>query len=259
MALRGSLETALRTAACYTVLPVGVVAYSAAAVALASLGATRRRIDRVYSGFADLCLALAGTELFVRGLERAKPDQAYVVVANHESSWDPVGLVAALRDLSPRFLVKKELMKIPVFGRALAVTGNVIVDRRNTRLDVTRIQEQMEQRHIDVSMLFYAEGHRSRDGALQPFKKGAFATAIRYGLPVLPVGHAGAFRIWKPLSWRLHRGPMAIEVGDPIPVEGLGLDDRERLRDRTYEAVVALRAAARARLREMGVDPGGID
>jgi 1-acyl-sn-glycerol-3-phosphate acyltransferase len=112
---------------------------------------------------------------------------------------------------------------------------------------------------METSMLFYAEGTRSRDGALHAFKKGAFVTAIAYGLPILPIGHAGCYRIWSPLRFGLRSGPVVVEVGQPIPVEHLAYDDREPLRDQTFEAVRELRARARKRIRELGVEPGGID
>jgi 1-acyl-sn-glycerol-3-phosphate acyltransferase len=117
----------------------------------------------------------------------------------------------------------------------------------------------MAERALDVSVLFYAEGTRSRDGALHPFKMGAFVTAINSGLPVLPIGHAGSYRIWTPLSLWVRKLPMVVEIGAPIPVDALTSDNRDRLREETHKAVASLRMAARKRLREMGYDPGGID
>ena len=259
MALRSSLVTSLRAALCLAVLPIGLLLYSAWAVLLALLGAPRQRIDRVYTGFADLGLRTAGTSLHVRGRENVKPDQSYVVVANHESNWDPVGLLAALRDLSVRFVIKRQIIRFPVFGRALMLTGNVKVERDKTRTDVKRVREGMQSRAPEVSMLFYAEGTRGREGAFRPFRKGAFVSAIRFGLPILPVGHAGAYYIWKPLTWIVRKGAMAIEIGAPIPVDGLAVQDREKLRDDTRKAVGELRYRARARVRELGAEPGGID
>ena len=107
--------------------------------------------------------------------------------------------------------------------------------------------------------MFFAEGTRSQDGALHPFKKGAFATAIGFGLPVLPVAIAGTRPIWPKGKLRVRRGTVAIEVGEPIPIEGLTIDDRAGLRDRTHAVVAELRTVARQRLRDWGFDPGGID
>jgi 1-acyl-sn-glycerol-3-phosphate acyltransferase len=88
---------------------------------------------------------------------------------------------------------------------------------------------------------------------------GAFATALAFGLPVLPVAHAGTDAIWPKGRVRLRRGVVAVEVGEPIPTDGLGFEDRAALRDRTHAAVAVLRSRARRRLREQGCDPGGID
>jgi 1-acyl-sn-glycerol-3-phosphate acyltransferase len=135
----------------------------------------------------------------------------------------------------------------------------VRVVRTDTQDDVDRIRKQMETQSREVSMIFYAEGTRSRDGALHPFKKGAFVTAISHGLPVLPLGHAGCYRIWPPLTFGIRSGPVVVEIGRPIPVEHLTYDDRDKLRDQTFDAVRELRARARKRVRELGADPGGID
>jgi 1-acyl-sn-glycerol-3-phosphate acyltransferase len=226
---------------------------------LVLVGGPRAWIDQAYTGFARFALWVAGTRVEVSGLEHVRPGQAYVVVPNHESDWDPVVLMAALKQLRLRAVIKEQAARIPIFGRALLRSGNVRVERTDTATDVQRIREAMDARRPDVSMLFYAEGTRSRDGAFHAFKKGAFVTAIAYQLPLLPVGTAGTRRVWPPLTLRLRSGPVVVEIGSPIPVAGLTLDDRDRLRDETHRAVTELRAVARRRLRGLGVEPGGID
>jgi 1-acyl-sn-glycerol-3-phosphate acyltransferase len=158
-----------------------------------------------------------------------------------------------------RFIIKKELMRIPIFGNALQHSGNVRVVRTETGGDVERIRRGMEERDPAISIIFFAEGTRARDGALHPFKIGAFTTAIGYGLPILPVAHAGNFAIWPKGKLQLRRGPAVIQVGEPIPTDGCKYEDRGALRDQTYEAVAKLRSLARQRVRSLGHDPGGID
>jgi 1-acyl-sn-glycerol-3-phosphate acyltransferase len=255
----GTLDSAFRTAVGLLVLPPALVLASLWALLLALVGAPPAWVDAVYTGFARFALRMAGTRVEVNGLEHVRPGGAYVVVPNHESDWDPVVLMAALRVLRLRAVVKDQAARIPIFGRALLRTGNVRVERTHTPEDVRRIREAMAARRPDVSMLFYAEGTRSRDGAFHDFKKGAFATAIAYRLPILPVGTAGTRRVWAPLTLWLRSGPVVVEIGRPIPVEGLTLDDRDQLRDETHRAVHALRATARRRLRARSVEPGGID
>ena len=254
-----NLRTIPRATLCWIVLPLGLILYSAWAFLLAVRNAPSERVDAVYHRFGALCIRLAGTRLVVHGLENAPPDRPYVIVTNHESNWDPVGLIAGFADRAVRFVIKREITRIPIFGHTLLRTGNVMVDRASTRQDIERIRHGMRERQIDVSILFYAEGTRSRDGALQSFKKGAFATAIAYGLPVLPVGHGGAYRIWTPSTPWIRRNPMVIEVGRPIPVAGLELADRNELMRETRDAVTELRSRARRAVRALGGDPGGVD
>ena len=203
MGLSPRLDTVLRTTACLLIIPAATIALSLCALYRVLRGAPRSKVDRVYWIFGKMILRVGGTRLEVHGLEKIEAGQGYVVVPNHESNWDPPSLLAALTGTPLRFIVKREISDVPIFGWAVIQTGSVRVERTGDQSDVDRIRERMEKRPLDTSMLFYAEGTRSRDGGLHPFKKGAFATAIAYRLPVLPVGHAGCHRIWHPLRFGL--------------------------------------------------------
>lgn len=253
------LDTPVRTVVGAMILTAAVVIYSSLAILFAAFGSSAAGLHRLYLGFVHVCIRVGKTRLEAHGSHHIQPGQAYVIVSNHTSSWDIPCVVAGLPELVVRFVVKREIMRIPIFGHALRRTGNVKVLRSRTGDDVKRIQEQMDRRDPAVSLLFFAEGTRSRDGSLQPFKMGAFATALGYGLPILPVALAGPYAIWPKGMLRLRRGAVAVEVGEPIPVEGFKLRDRAALRERAHEAVAALRARARQRLRAQGCDPGGVD
>lgn len=252
-------EIGARTAVALLFLPLLFALLASVGVPLALLGAPARVVHRFYLAFARAALRVGGTGVRVQGLARARPATAYVVVCNHESAWDPICLVATLPQLVLRFVVKQAAMRLPIFGPTLRATGNMTVSRTDTAGDVHRIEHGMDRRDLAVSVLFFAEGTRARDGALHPFKKGAFVTAIHHRLPVLPVGIAGAYRIWPKGRVWLRPGPVEIEVGEPIPVEGLTEADRDALRERCFSAVRALRASARERVRRRGVEPGGVD
>lgn len=255
----GGSETWLRTIAAVLLFPTLIVLYSLVGIALALAGAGPQRVHVLYRSISRVFVRFAGTQLIVEGAERIEPGRDYVVVPNHESGWDPICLLAGLPHLVMRFVAKQQFMDMPIFGQALRLTGNVRVVRSDTKADVARIHGVMDRREPGVSILFFAEGTRSRDGALHPFKMGAFATALAYGLPVLPVGIAGTRPIWAAGVLRLARGTVAIEVGEPISLAEPTAEDREALRDRSYTAVAELRARARQRLRDAGVDPGGSD
>ncbi len=255
----GSLANAVLSILVAVLVPAVLALASLVAIVMALCGASSRRIHLCYMAFARSGLWIARTRLAVYGAENAGPGQAYVVVPNHESNWDPLCILAGLPQVLLRFVAKRQMMQMPLLGHALRATGNVTVVRKRDPGDVKRIQHTMLTRDPSVSMLFFAEGTRSRDGRYREFKMGAFATAIETGLPILPVAVAGTYWIWPPETFWFRRGSAVVEVGTPIPTQGLTYPDRAALRDQTHEAVAKLRSRARERLRAQGLEPGGID
>ncbi len=259
MSFSEPLATRVRTTLGFVVIPTAIALHSAVAIVLALLGVPATRIHWVYISFARLCTRFAGTRLQVRGADAIRPDQGYVIVSNHTSSWDVPCIVAGLPALVVRFVAKEAIMRIPLFGHAMRLTGNVMVMRSKSAEDVERIRKQMDQRDSNTSLLFFAEGTRSSDGSLESFRRGAFSTAIGYGLPILPIALAGPFSMWPKGNLKLRPTDVAIEVGKPISVEGLEFDDRIALCEQAHEEVARLRMRARQRLRDQGCDPGGVD
>lgn len=252
-------ERTLRGIAGAVLLIPGLAFWCLIALWRAARSAPIERVHESYLRFSQLSMWLGGTRLEVHGASQLQPGQAYVVVANHESNWDPMCLLAGLPQLKLRFVIKQQLMRIPVFGAAMRATGNVSVVRHSTGRDIRHIRRNMEARDPEASVIFFAEGTRSRDGALHPFKLGAFATAIQEQISVLPVALAGTYRIWPSGTFGIRSGPAVIEVGEPIPIDGLSPQSRSALRDQTHELVRKLRSRARQRLRAQGCDPGGLD
>jgi len=73
----------------------------------------------------------------------------------------------------------------------------------------------------------YAEGTRTQDGKLQPFKRGAFNLAVRAGIPVVPLTVNGSFNILPKHSLTIHPGTVTLVLADPIPVDAGGGKDQE--------------------------------
>ncbi len=116
------------------------------------------------------------------------------------------------------------------------------VDRRHVRstnvLEAVNLQSQavIDRGH---SLIIYPEGTRSRDGELQPFKKGAFTMAIQAGMPVLPVTIHGTRRIWEPMTPWIRSGTVRVVIDRPIPTNGMGRSDAEALRDEVQRQSLA--------------------
>jgi 1-acyl-sn-glycerol-3-phosphate acyltransferase len=193
-------------------------------------------VDRIAGGWAHACLWPSGVKLEVRDRERPDPSGSYVVVSNHQSTFDIMSHFIAL-PVPIRFLAKKELFSIPFLGWALKAMDMVPVDRgiRNSYRSVE--EGALRVAELGKSIIVYPEGTRTTDGNLLPFKRGAFAIAIRTGLPVLPTTIYGADRAWKAKHKVIDGGPITVVVGEPIPTEGLTDDDVDDLRDRVKQVI----------------------
>jgi len=187
-------------------------------------------------------IATCGVQLSVEGAQKLEPSQRYVFVSNHQSYLDVPCLIHGLPN-PVRFIAKRELFKIPIFGQAMRALGEIDVDRK----DPADARRKLMQAQVGVgqtcSLLFFAEGHRSLDGQLLPFKRGAVLMALRLGVPLVPLAVSGTNRILKPGWNALRPGPAKLEIGDPIPTG----EDTEAERERLYEAVRGEVAAMLAR------------
>ncbi len=160
----------------------------------------------------------------IEGLENVDRHRSYVVVSNHLSNLDaPYHL--GLMPVGVRFLAKKELYRIPLFGSTLRAVGMVETDRRAHSPAALREINQGVAYIIKIkrSVMIYPEGTRSRDGELHAFKKGAFRIAIQNRMPLLPVAIAGTNKVW-PHGEKWWRGGQTKMVFHP-PIETNGLDD----------------------------------
>jgi 1-acyl-sn-glycerol-3-phosphate acyltransferase len=143
-----------------------------------------RWADPILRIWARAILAAAGVQLEVRGLENV-PSRTCVVVSNHQSHFDALAILTALRR-HVRFVAKRELFRIPIFGLALRATGNIEVNRTGGDKDREQLRRAVAAVRERVTLLFFAEGTRSPDGALRPFKKGAMLLALEAGVGGCP-------------------------------------------------------------------------
>jgi 1-acyl-sn-glycerol-3-phosphate acyltransferase len=112
-----------------------------------------------------------------------------------------------------RFVAKRELFRIPLFGQAIRLLGFVPVDREDRRAAVKALDDAAELAREKRPILVFPEGTRSLDGRLLPFKKGAFALAHRCRLPVVPMACLGG-AYCMPARRRIVRpGRMLVRVG----------------------------------------------
>jgi 1-acyl-sn-glycerol-3-phosphate acyltransferase len=184
--------------------------------------------DRIMRGWAALLLRANGVTVSLEGLDRLDGARSYVFVANHTSIVDIWALLVAVPN-SFRFVAKHELARVPVFGRAMMSAGNIFIDRGNLTSSFASYDTAAAQLREGLSAMVFAEGTRSRDGRLLPFKKGPFILAIRASVPLVPLCIQGAFERTPKGALNVRPGAVVVRVGEPIDTGGLTYDDRDRL------------------------------
>ena len=180
---------------------------------------------------------LCGLRLVVRGIEKLDFTRNYVYVSNHASLLDIPAVIAGVPD-QIRLVYKKELEKIPVFGWGLRWGSYIGIDRGNRAEAMRSIEEAARKIREGASAFLYAEGTRTLDGKLQPFKRGAFNLAVRSGVPVVPLTINGTFSILPKHSLGINPGTVELVLDDPIAVDPEGGKEEElRVMDLVHASI----------------------
>ena len=186
--------------------------------------------------WARTILVTCGVHVRVRGIENLDPTLSYVYVSNHASMFDIPAIIASVPD-QIRIVYKKELEIIPIFGWGLKWGSYIGIDRGRGPKAMRSLEEAINTIRRGASVLLYAEGTRTRDGKLQPFKRGAFNIAVRAGIPVVPLTINGTFPILPKGSIVIRPRPVELVLGEPIPVTGDGKEEELRLMDAVHETI----------------------
>jgi 1-acyl-sn-glycerol-3-phosphate acyltransferase len=197
--------------------------------------------DRAARGWARGMLRGTGIRVRVEGRERLDPSVPKVYVANHASELDIWALLAELPG-TVRFIYKKGMDWIPLMGMAMRAARHIPIKRQVKSAAFAAYDEAAGYVRSGSSAVVFAEGTRSRDGKLLPFKKGPFVLAIAAQAPVVPVLCEGTFALMPRGSWSPRQGTVVLKIGAEIATQGMSYEDRALLADRTRAALLALGA-----------------
>jgi len=202
--------------------------------------------ERVLRAWARRFLRVAGARVIVRRETALDPELSYVFVSNHTSNLD-VAAILSVNEHPMRFIAKKELLRIPLFGWAARRMGHVFIDRNDRGGATKAIRERIGRGLRGASLFFFAEGTRAVADELLPFKKGAAVAALETHLDCVPIAVAGARAVLKPKGLSLFQpGTVAVVFGEPIPSSSHALDRRDELVAQQRTAVEDALRKARA-------------
>lgn len=188
--------------------------------------------------WSRLCCGIVPLKVNIRGRGNYKRNQPYVIVANHQSMAD-IPVVHGFLGLNIKWIMKNELRKVPIFGAACHRLGCIFVDRSNPQAAIQSIEAGRKKLSGKSSVLFFAEGTRSRDGKVMPFKKGAFRFAHETGLPILPITLKNSLAVLPSDSLDLIPGQVDIIVHPPIHILDARWADIEKTLKHTREIIAS--------------------
>ncbi|KAK7094775.1 1-acyl-sn-glycerol-3-phosphate acyltransferase alpha-like [Littorina saxatilis] len=181
---------------------------------------------------------LFGIEIEVRGAEHLDEDGSCVVVANHQTSLDFLGMMEIWPSRCAA-LAKRSLQYMLPFGLAATLTGTVFVDRGNRERSAGTMSDTAATiKQKKVKVFIFPEGTRNRDGSMKPFKKGAFYLAVQAQVPILPVVFSSYNDFYNKKERRFETGKLVITCMPKILTTGLTEEDVPALTDRVREQML---------------------
>jgi 1-acyl-sn-glycerol-3-phosphate acyltransferase len=196
-----------------------------------------RKNDWPQRTFFRNILRLAGVRFEVRRSPGFDPARTSIFVANHVNLFDPFVIYSAI----PQFVRGFELeshFEIPVYGWMMRRFGNVPVPDDNSRKGLEEMIRRAGQAiESGVSLIAFAEGGRTRDGHVRPFRKGIFRIAQDFGCPIVPMSIVGSFEFFRTGHWMMYPGKITVYLHDTIETKNLGRGEADALRQRVWEIV----------------------
>lgn len=211
-------------------LPLGVVL-------LAAPFGIRFRVMSQWARFNLWWLKVTcGLDFRVEGRENI-PDRAAIILCKHQSAWETLALQLVFP--AQVWVLKRELLWIPIYGWGLATMEPIAIDRAAGMRALRRIVREGSKRlQQDLWVVIFPEGTRVAPGELREYQPGGGMLSAHSGRPVIPVAHnSGSF--WPRRSVRKWPGTISMVIGPPIVPDGRTPVEITRLAQEWIESTVA--------------------
>lgn len=211
------------------VVGVGVTLFLAPLVIIVgSFNSRARMIDWCVKAWGRSIAGAAGLRMRSEGFDALDPNGCYIVVANHHSYLDIPALLSCV-PFRVRFMAKKSLFQIPIFGWGLSAAGFIPVDRKNRKTAVKSFDRAADRIRKGNSIVIFPEEGRTRTAEMLPFQRGAFLLALRANLPIVPVAIIGTYEALPVGKLAIRPGKVTIRAAAPVDPAGFSVRGKEDL------------------------------
>lgn len=198
-------------------------------------GAVLIPVARLWSWMILKTCRVRARPVYHPGLDASQP---CVYVANHQSQFDIPALVLAM-PADFRVVAKRELLYVPIFGWVLWLAGFIFIDRADRDRAIQSLERAQRTLRRGTSVVVFAEGTRSPDGRLLPFKKGGFILALQAGVPIVPVAIRGGRQVLPKGALRIRPGDIDVIFGAPVATSSYTLETKDTLIAAVRERITA--------------------
>jgi 1-acyl-sn-glycerol-3-phosphate acyltransferase len=182
-------------------------------------------------------LKAAGVRVVVRNPERVSRTESRVYVSNHVS-WFEIFALATVVDRY-RFVAKKEIRSVPLFGKAAGEIAAIYIERNNRKAAFSAYEDAALRIKGGLNVVVFPEGTRGRSYELRPFKKGPFVLAIAAQVPIVPVITWGSKEVQAKGEIAIHSGTIELTFLEPVETKGMTYDDRDALVEIVWNRIAA--------------------
>jgi 1-acyl-sn-glycerol-3-phosphate acyltransferase len=204
----------------------------------------RIRCCNVYGTIAGKAMVwAAGAKVTFHHRDRVSEQTPAILLSNHSSTLDMwIGMWVC--PMGGCGLAKREIRFVPGVGQLYLLSGHPMIDRSNRERAISTMNDVATFITANrLSLWLWPEGTRSRDGQLQPFKKGFVHAALATKLPIIPVVVHNAARVWPRGKLRFNPGPVDVEVLQSISTEGWSVENIDAQVDEVRSVFVERLAA----------------
>lgn len=200
---------------------------------------TPEACDRRLAQWSRAIVQRARIDLHVEGGEHASPGESFVLMSNHQSLYD-VPVIYQSLDRRIRMVAKKELFRVPVWGRAMQRAGFISLDRQSRERSRSTLRASVDVLRGGTSIWIAPEGTRSKDGQLGVFRKGGFHLALESGCRILPITIIGTRAVLPAKSAHITDGcHVRVVVHPPVDPRDFGEEHRAELIERVRSAIAS--------------------
>jgi 1-acyl-sn-glycerol-3-phosphate acyltransferase len=214
-------------------------------------------IHKTANLWAKILLFICDIKVQIIGRENILRGKPQIFMANNQSDFD---ILIALANIPGQFrwLAKKELFQIPIFGAAMKSAGYIAIDINDKEKAMRSLDQAALRLREGKSIMVFPEGTRSRLGEIKSFKQGTFYLAINSGVPIVPISIVGSGEIMPKRSLKIKPGRIKLVIDKPIDVKNFTTENRRELMTLVRNTIIKnydnFRAEGDSKIRDLEKD-----